>query len=272
MNRNPLLDVPPGGVDDEHDRRIARAGVILLGMVGSTAHGLHLSGSDDRDQMGVCIEPPEYVVGLRGWQQHPDRFQQWNYRTQLEGQRSGPGDLDLCVYSLRKYAWLASRGNPTVLILLFVEPIYITPLGRTLREHAGVFASRAAGFRYLRYLEAQTANLLGRGGFVSMRTELIERNGFDTKLAMHVLRLGFQGIEYMETGRLTLPMPPDERAYCFSARCGEIALAEIIDRAGELKHRLTRLVESDSPLREQPDESVISDFLVAAYEEHWQRR
>lgn len=272
MNGNPLFDVPPGGVDDENDRRIARDGVILLGMVGSTAHGLHLAGSDDRDQMGVCIEPPEYVVGLRGWQQHPERFQQWNYRTQLEGQRSGPGDLDLCVYSLRKYAWLASRGNPTILILLFVEPLYVTPLGRSLRDRAEVFASRAAGFRYLRYLEAQTANLLGRGGFTSTRTDLIERHGFDTKLAMHVLRLGFQGIEYMETGKLTLPMRPEERAYCFSARRGEIALAEIVDRARELKQRLTRLVESDSPLREQPDESVISAFLVDAYEEHWKRR
>ena len=36
-------------------------------------------------------------------------------RTQPEGVRSGPGDLDLIVYSLRKWMRLALTGNPTVL-------------------------------------------------------------------------------------------------------------------------------------------------------------
>ena len=39
---------------------------------------------------------------------------------QPEGARSGAGDLDLVIYSLRKWARLAAQGNPTVLLLLFV--------------------------------------------------------------------------------------------------------------------------------------------------------
>jgi len=269
---NPFAAVPPGGVDDPHDRDIARAGLILLGMVGSTAHGLHLEGSDDRDQMGVCIEPPQYVIALSGWQQHPSRFQQWNYRTQVEGHRSGPGDLDLCVYALRKYAWLASRGNPTILILLFVEPLYVTPIGSRLRQMAEMFASKAAGFRYLRYLETQTNHLLGVGSFKSTRRELIEKHGFDTKLAMHVLRLGYQGVEYLTTGRLTLPMPNAEREYCFKARQGDIPLPAILERAAELKVELVRLLEGGSPLPDHADEGRINTFLVDAYEEAWSSR
>ena len=35
--------------------------MILRATVGSTAHGLHLAGTDDRDEMGICIEPPASV-------------------------------------------------------------------------------------------------------------------------------------------------------------------------------------------------------------------
>ena len=64
--------------------------------------------------MGVCIEPPEYLLGFR-------RFEHFVYRTQPEGVPSGPGDLDLTVYGLRKYCRLALKGSPTTLLPLFVD-------------------------------------------------------------------------------------------------------------------------------------------------------
>jgi hypothetical protein len=104
---------------------IAEQGMIIRSLVGSTIHGLELAGTDDRDEMGVCIEPPEYVIGLRS-------FETWVERTKPEGVRSEAGDLDLVVHSLRKFSRLALKGNPTVLLLLFVPPeqlIVRTPLG-----------------------------------------------------------------------------------------------------------------------------------------------
>ena len=44
---------------------IVEGGTILRVTVGSTVHGLHHGGQDDRDEMAVYIEPPEYLVGLR---------------------------------------------------------------------------------------------------------------------------------------------------------------------------------------------------------------
>jgi hypothetical protein len=73
---------------------IAERGTILRCLVGSGVHGTAVEGQDDRDEMGICIEPPEYVIGLRS-------FEQYIFRTQPEGARSGHGDLDLIVYSLR---------------------------------------------------------------------------------------------------------------------------------------------------------------------------
>src|SRR5256885_15375222 len=95
------------------DRGVAMAGEILRTVVGSGVHGIAIAGTDDHDEMGVFIEPPECVIGLRGPADH------YVSRTQPEGARSGPGDTDLVMYSLRRYVRLVTMGNPTVLLPLY---------------------------------------------------------------------------------------------------------------------------------------------------------
>ena len=46
---------------------------ILEVEVGSRAHGIAIEGTDDSDRMGVCVEPPEFVIGLRKFEQHVTR-------------------------------------------------------------------------------------------------------------------------------------------------------------------------------------------------------
>src|ERR671915_2557509 len=118
--------------DIERARAIAEGGCILRGVVGSVVHGLSNPGTDDRDEMGVCVEPREYVVGLR-------RFDHFVYRTRDEGESSGPGDLDLTVYGVRKYVRLARKGSPPALLLLFVpehELVVRTEAGHRPRPRA----------------------------------------------------------------------------------------------------------------------------------------
>ncbi len=125
--------VPVNPHSNDEFRRVAERGMVLRVLVGSGVHGTAVDGQDDRDEMGICVEPPEFVIGLR-------RFEQYIFRTQPEGGRSGPGDLDLTVYSLRKWVRLAAQGNPTVLLPLFVPPEHtfeITEIGEELRANAG---------------------------------------------------------------------------------------------------------------------------------------
>lgn len=113
--------------------------------MGSNVHGLSNPGTDDRDEMGVCIEPREYVTGLRS-------FEHWVFRTQPEGVPSGPGDLDLTVYGLRKFCRLALKGSPTVLLLLFIDGedvLMRAPLGAELQALAPAFVSARAGRAFL---------------------------------------------------------------------------------------------------------------------------
>ena len=247
---------------------------ILRGTVGSTVHGLHHGGQDDRDEMAIFIEPPEFLVGLRlarsgeSWRQ----FEHYVERTQPEGARSGPGDLDLVAYSLRKWLRLALSGNPTVLLLLFSpeETLTVcTDRGAALRELAPTIVSRKAGPRFVGYMRAQKERLIGtRGQFRVNRPELIEAHGYDTKYAMHVTRLGLQGIELLTTGRLTLPMTEPERSRVMAIRRGDVSFDETIEEIEQIERRLEIAVEQ-SPLPAEPDNARVDTFLIDSYREAW---
>jgi hypothetical protein len=110
---------------------VAEAGMILRVQVGSGVHGTAVAGLDDRDEMGLCLEPARFVTGLArvpsgtGGQGPSVRFEQYERHTAWDrpggvANRSGAGDLDVIIYSARKWARLALAGNPTVLLVLFV--------------------------------------------------------------------------------------------------------------------------------------------------------
>jgi hypothetical protein len=252
-------------VDNAEHRAVAEPNTILLGLVGSTVHGVTVDSADDRDEMGICIEPPEYVAGLRV-------FEQWVYRTQPEGARSGPGDLDRTVYSLRKWCRLALAGNPTVMLLLHVPDDQCTIIegpGRELRANKQWFASRRAGRAYLGYMQRQRYRMTGERGQMRVnRPELIERHGYDTKYAGHVLRLGYQGIEFLESGRLSLPLRDRERSRVLEVRNGRVSFEEVLAEADELQRRLESLLE-DSPLPDRADHDAVNTFLVDTYRAWW---
>ncbi len=257
--------------DTEEFRKLAEDSTILRCLVGSGAHGLSVSDQDDRDEMGICIEPPDYVIGLQ-------EFEQYEHHTAWErpggrANRSGPGDLDVTIYSLRKYLRLALAGNPTILLPLFVpdeHTITITSLGRELRALTPVIVSKNAGRRFLGYMDAQRRSLLSRDGKGRdvTRPELIEQYGFDTKFCAHMVRLGWQGIELMKTGQLILPLAEDKRQWLTELRTGQHTLADALHRATAAELVIRELLDT-SPLPDQPDYTAAGEWLVSAYQRAW---
>jgi len=232
-----------------------------------------LQGTDDRDEMGVCVEPRRYVVGF-------GKFEHWVYRSAAEregrsGARSQAGDLDLTIYSLRKWARLALQGNPTVLLLLYLPEdalVIRTNVGEQLQKLASAFASRQAGKRFLGYLEAQRQRLVGERGQRDInRVELAEKFGYDTKYAMHMLRLGHQGVEFLESGRLTLPMREPIRGHLMDVRRGQSNLADVLAECNQLELRLSALLDS-SPLPLEPDVETVEAFVMDTYAAAWAAR
>ena len=250
-------------------------GTILRATVGPTVHGVHHGGQDDRDEMAVFIEPPEYLIGLaraRAIRGGLYGFEHYVERTQPEGARSGPGDLDLVAYSLRKYVRLALKGHPTILLLLFVPSDMVIEekeLGAELRSLLPALLSKRAGRGYLGYLQGQTERLHGTRGQKNVnRPELVEAHGFDTKYAMHAARLGYQGVELLETGRLTLPMPEPARSSVMAIRRGERTFEEAIGEIEDVERRLQEALKGTT-LPEEPDRPTVDRFLVDAYRRAW---
>ncbi len=242
---------------------IAERGCIIRAVVGSTLHGLVRGGTDDRDEMGVCVEPRQYVLGLR-------YFEHWVHRSQPEGRQSGPGDLDLVVYSLRKYCRLALKGSPTVLLLLFAPPealLIQTPIGDRLQALAPAFVSRRTGRAFLGYLTAQRRRLL-ESAHAPRKREMSEEHHYDTKYALHALRLGHQGVELLETGRITLPVPEPVRSSLLEVRHGTVPLELIVSELEGIRGRLEGLLET-SVLPPEPDDEAVNRFLVEAHEDAW---
>lgn len=243
---------------------VARSNEIIRVLIGSTAHGTGLPGAEDRDEMGVFIEPPDMILGL-------DRhYEHWLYRTQPEGVRSQPDDLDLMIYGLKKYLRMAAEGSPSILLLLYAPVLNITELGTGLRELAPLLASRKAGERFAGYLQAQLERLLGlRGGrHGSPRQELVDKFGFDTKFAMHAVRLGYQGVEYLTTGKISCPMQGDEAERCRTIRRGEVSCDDVVKQAIALHEEILYLQEH-GPLPVEPDLKGVTDWMIHAYLTHW---
>jgi predicted nucleotidyltransferase len=255
----------------EHDPELPYP-TILRATVGSTVHGLNVGdGIDDRDEMGVCIEDYADACGL------DVPFAQFVFRSAAiredrQDAKSQAGDLDLTVYSLRKYLRLALKGNPTVTLLLFAPPMSYDARGGQLRELAPYIVSKRTGIAFLGYLETQRQRLLGERGQKDVnRPELVAKYGYDTKYAMHLLRLGFQGVELMETGRLSLPMREPERTWLRGVRTGSAALQDVLTKAGELRTRLRDLTDT-SPLRQEPDLKRVEAWMLRTYSEVWKAR
>jgi hypothetical protein len=243
--------------------------VIFAAEVGSTLHGTGVEGQDDRDEMAVVVENPEFVTGLAHWDS-----QVW--RTQPEGARSGPGDIDLVYYGARKFLGLAIRGNPSILVAVFApasKVVIDTQLGRSMQALAPAIVSREAIPPFRGYMRSQARRLtgetgLGRGARTGARPELVEQYGWDTKFGMHMVRLGLQGRELATTGRITLPMPPDDLALCRAIRTGEYSAEAALELAFGLDAELEQL-EQDSSLPLTSDTRTIEAWLHRAYLETW---
>lgn len=285
--RATIVDGPrdlPGPFDHPHAseaaRRIAMAGMILRVQVGSGVHGTAIAGADDRDEMGICLEPASFVTGLDtvgpvGGAQVP--FEQFHRHTVWDApgglaNRSGPGDLDVVVYSARKWTRLALAGNPTVLLALFVpdgDVVYRNAAGAELVDNAHRFASDLARERFLGYLRSQRAAMTGETTAHTNRPELVALHGYDTKFAMHALRLGVQGVEFLTTGRITLPVPEPHRSFLRAIRRGEIPLTEALAAIADVEAQLTDHRNAPA-LPPQPDRAWVNDWLHRRHLEYWQ--
>lgn len=118
---------------------------ILLVKHGSHAYGLNVPTSDE-DFKGVCVKSKDCYFGfMKTFEQH-------------EHMGSKSDGIDKVVYSLDKFAKLASDCNPNIIEVLHVsEPsvLRLDSFGEELRAVRNEFLSKKAKFTFSGYAHAQ---------------------------------------------------------------------------------------------------------------------
>lgn len=218
---------------------ITAADIVLTSQIGSTSRP---DAPDEADFDATVAWAPTFTQLVRG----PSEIKQ--VRTAADGKRSGPGDIDVNVYSVPKMTRLALKGNPSIIDALY-GPRHISDdaLLSTWRTAA---RSRAALWAYINYAKSQQHRMDGTGKV--NRPELVERYGYDTKFASHALRLTMTGWHYSQHGDPYLParMHRDVR----EVRAGDWFLDEAKAAVSFWLDRLQRAVDrSDWPTRPDAD-------------------
>lgn len=246
--------------------QIADNGLILEIIAGSTCYGLNLPTSDE-DRMGICVVPK---VSFFGFGQEGSRF---------EHHVTTHPDQDRTVYSLQKFLTLLLKGNPTILNLIFADEQHVThttEFGEMLRdpEVYKMLVNESAAGAYLGYMSQQIKLLENHGtGEVLSRVKrpgLVDDFGFDTKYAMHALRLGYQGCELLTTGTIPFPMRDGYRMFLMDVRNGKVQFDFVMNEARRLLKEL-ELLKNDNVLHPVSERALASRILYELQNEFWKQ-
>lgn len=227
---------------------------------GSQLHGAKVGATDDTDWYGVFIEPPARMIGL-------DRDEFFVFTTGGKLGGNGPDDVDVCLYSLRKWAGMAVKGNPSALHFVFATAHYTTRWWDEIVRHRGIFASRRHLKPFVKFADDQMERLCGRKGQKSVhRAELENKHGYDTKYAMHVIRLYLEAKEYMETGRISLPNPRVD--LLIDIRKGKYKRHQVEEMGRQFESEATK-AQVTSPLPDEVNQEAVTKLITDVYMDFW---
>ena len=174
--------------------------VILGGYRGSIAHGTYVPSSDpnsidDKDLMFVCVPDLSHYFGLK----------EFNSRGTKEIKH---GEWDIVLYEVRKFVNLLMKGNPNVLMMLWLEPnlyVQVNDSGKLLIDNRGLFVGRHVYRSFTGYAYGQLKKMTAykfEGWMGTKRKTLVDKYGFDSKCASHLIRILKMGIEFMRDGQM----------------------------------------------------------------------
>jgi predicted nucleotidyltransferase len=274
--------------------------LIYKVVAGSQAFGLDTPESD-LDTRGVCIPPVQYLLGLtpfEQWEGKTDAGDAVVYGLPkfvrlalacnpniIETLYTAPEHvLFINDYGRRlvehRHLFLTRRAGET-----FAE-YAISQLRRLERHHRWLvcppahpptpedFGGWAAGGRYkfpdhdaqrayqdaLKHWKLYQKWLRDRN---PARADLERRFGYDTKHAMHLLRLLRMGIEILETGQVHVHRP--DREWLRAVREGLLSYEELLALASQYEARLGQLRET-STLPAEPDAAAAETLVVELQE------
>lgn len=228
---------------------------ILRVRGGSYAYGTNIETSD-LDERAIALPPVRWLLGF-----------QPNASSETHESR-GEGH-DLVVHTLRKFCALSLKGNPNTLEVLFCrdsDVLEITPVGEALRQIRTKFLSRQVYQSMIGYAASQLARMANHNTRHGAHADLIQQFGYDTKNAMHLIRLLRMGYEVLTTGELHIYRESDAQDL-LAIRRGAWPESHVRQYAEELFQTGHAAVET-SPLPTTPDRAGVEHWLMEV-QAHW---
>lgn len=228
------------------------------------AHGIWESPEspdsiDDKDTMAICVPSIDHYFGLR----------EFGSRGTQEIKQ---GEWDIVIYEARKALRMLAQGNPNILSLLWLpENGYIqrTPAGNLLLENRDLFVGRHTYNSFVGYAKGKFHKMTHgstQGYMGAKRKEIVERYGYDTKNAAHLIRLLRVGIEFLRDGFLRVDRGGLDATELLDIKHGKWTLEEVQAEAATLFRRAEE-AHDRSTLRARPDRDAINDLCVAIIQE-----
>jgi predicted nucleotidyltransferase len=259
--------------------------VHYLTIMGSVAYGVADTNNDqetsDFDVYGFCIPPREIVFphtagavwGFGHYKEGMPKsyFGQFQHHHVLDpSARGGKGrEYDLQIYNIVKYAQLCMECNPNMIDSLFTPEtcvLHCTAIGQILRENRRKFLHQGICDKFKGYAYAQVHKMQTKEPEEgSKREQLVEKYGYDTKFAYHIVRLLNEAEQLLLEGDLDLQR---NREQLKSIRRGEWTMQQILDYF-ELKRVALEEARTRSSLPPGPDEEVIRGLLLRCLEAHY---
>ena len=235
--------------------------LIHLFVGGSELHGAKVLCTDDLDIYGIYIEPPEMVLGL-------ESIPHFVWSTAGNDRRNGPNDVDVTLYSLKKWAGLACKGNPTALHFLFAQSAVRNPIWMEIVRNRIVFLAPTYVKPFVGFADDQLKRMTGSKGRgkKGQRPEIEEKYGYDVKAGMHTLRLLYECKELLSDGTITMPRP--ERDFLIRVRTGKYSMEKVVTMAQKLFMECEEAAKSSS-LPERVDRAAVSRLLTDSYRKAW---
>jgi predicted nucleotidyltransferase len=246
---------------------------------GSAAHGATGNKPTDTDISGVYIQPVEMVLGIPQMKVDEEGNRKvfdpdvhvWS--SSGDNKRNTADDLDVNLFSLRKWTNMVATGNSNAIEFLFIPSLAHNSKRRRgiwedyILANKATFISQRAGFHFTEFSKGMLKRIKGEGqGKHGQRPELEAEFGYDVKAAMHLLRVLGEGIELMMTGEIRLPRP--EAPFLRDVRNGKFSLEEIEDIA-DARFELLAREQVGSFLPVELDRSKISKIITEAQIEFW---
>lgn len=155
-----------------------QSNTILSGLVGSHAYGLATPESDI-DIMSVFLGDEDTYLGV-------------DYTGKLTVEKKAEG-YEETAYELRKFCMMCCNSNPNALPLLFLKEYkVVTPAGQALLDIKDLFVTKDIIRTFGAFALSEVKKIFNTevtGDMGAKRKALVEKHGYNTKSALHAMRM-----------------------------------------------------------------------------------